>query len=229
MIGVLDPSEAADANQAAGALTALNSMIDAWNVDNLMVYTIERTVFPLSSGVQSYTLGTGGTFNMARPAAIENISILLTGTTPNIEIPIKIDQDEDWQGITVKSVTSSYPTEVYPAGDFPLNTLYFWPIPNGPCSVVLYCWNRLAAYTSVNDTVSLPPGFDRALRYNLAVELAAEYGTQPLPTVSQGAITSKASLRRLNWTPKEMAIPAYLRNAPGSSIGLKSRGAVVDP
>lgn len=228
LLGITDPVENLSAEQQAVGLAAFNALLDAWNTDEFLSYTINRTVYPLTIAKQSYTLGTGGDFDYPRPAAIENISILLTNTTPNIEIPIKVDQDEDWQGITVKSVASSYPTEVYPDGGFPFNTLYFWPIPSAACSVVLYTWNKIASY-ALNDTLTLPPGYERALRFNLAVELAPEFGLNPPQTVFQTAVSSKYQLKKLNWTPREMSLDPMFRSNGGSSIGQKSRGAVVDP
>ena len=46
------------------ALYSLNSMLQTWTTDSLDVWTINRTVFPLVIGTQTYTLGAGGTLNM---------------------------------------------------------------------------------------------------------------------------------------------------------------------
>jgi len=229
LLGISDPVEALTPEQGLIGLEAFNAMLDAWNADNLMVYTILRSAFALTPGKQSYTLGTGGDFSMPRPAAIENFSILLTGVNPVVEIPIRVLQDEDWRDITVKTVSSGFPTEVYPAGDYPLNTLYFWPIPTGPCSVALYTWNLVPEFTSLNDLVAFPPGYRDAFCHNLAVLIAPEFGLMASPQVAQRAISTKEAIQRINWTPREMAMPCYLRDNGGSTIGQRSRGAVVDP
>ena len=166
---------------------------------------------------------------MPRPAVIENFSILLTNVTPSVEIPITVDQDEDWRAVTVKSVSSSFPTEVYPDGGFPFNTLYFWPVPQAPCSVVLYVWNLTPEFTTINAPVAFPPGYRDAFVHNLAVILAPEFGLQAPPSVVQRAIATKEAVQRSNWTPREMSLPAHLLLQGGSSIGQRSRGAVVDP
>lgn len=229
LLGVSDPVEALTPEQGLIGLEAFNALIDAWNADNLMVYTITRSVFPLTAGQQTYTLGAGGNFSMPRPAAIENFSILLTAVSPEVEIPIRVLQDEDWRAIPVKNVSSGFPTDVYPAGDYPMNTLYFWPIPTGPCSVVLYTWNLVPEFTSLNDQVAFPPGYRDCFVHNLAVLMAPEFGLQASPQVTQRAISTKEAIQRINWTPREMGLPSYLRDHGSASIGHRSRGAVVDP
>ncbi len=57
-----------DANQS---LTVLNDMIDAWNADRLAIYTTRIDDFPFVNSQQAYTIGTGGDFNIPRPARID--------------------------------------------------------------------------------------------------------------------------------------------------------------
>lgn len=227
-IGALASGEAPTASEAADALSSLNDLLETWNNDRLLVYTVSRSTFALTINQQSYTLGSGGDFNMARPLRIENASILWTDTSPNIEIPIEMLGDEDWQAITVKSTAGGYPLQVYPDGGFPLNTLWFWPIPTVACSVVLYTWNLISAFADVNATVSFPQGYRRALRYNLAVDLASEYGRDVPPAVARIADESKEWLRKMNWTPMLMACDQTLSGGRGSNTAYKSRGYVVD-
>jgi len=229
MIGVLDPVEALSPEQGAVGLLAFNSLVDSWNTDSLAIFTINRSVFPLTIGQQVYTLGIGGNFNMVRPTWIENASVLLTAVTPQVELPIKIDQDEDWQRINVKAVTSSFPTEVYPDGSFPLSNLYFWPVPMAVCSFVLYSPDTISAFSDLNAQVAFPPGYERAFKFNLAVEIAPEFGISSPPDVKMIAASSLDAIQKLNWTPREMDMDPMFRNKNGSSVGVRSRGAVVDP
>lgn len=229
LLGIVAEGESCTASQANNALESLNDMIETLNLDNLMVYTISRQTFPLTINQQSYTLGTGGNFNQSRPVRIENASVLLTGASPQIELPIEMMRDQDWQDVVVKSVTSSFPLSMYADGGFPLNTLYFWPIPAQACSVVLYMWNQIQPYAALGDTVTFPNGYRRALRYLLACELAPEYGMEPPATVRQMAETSKDWIRKQNWTPSLATCESMLGSSNFGSVGQKSRGYVVDP
>jgi len=189
------------ADDYKNAMYSLNSMLQTWTTEGLTVYTINRTVLPLTIGVQAYTLGTGGTLNMARPTWIENMSVIPTGISPLVEIPIKILLDEDWQQVLVKSVASTFPIACYPQGDFPLNTLNFWPIPTVACSVVLYTPGSFGDFQTINDAVSFPNGYERAMRYNLAMEIAPEYGIEVSSTVQGIAYVAKNQIRARNHTP----------------------------
>ncbi len=42
-LGVLDPSEQMDGSSAAFALRTLNRLLQVWNTEDLMVYTVNRT------------------------------------------------------------------------------------------------------------------------------------------------------------------------------------------
>jgi hypothetical protein len=53
----------------------------------------------------------------------------------------------------------------------------------------------------------MPPGYLRAFKYNLALEIAAEFGIQPNPQVSRIAMTSKRNLKRINNPDDIMALP----------------------
>src|SRR5574340_330742 len=90
-LGIQDQSEAISADKATSALRALNRMISAWNTEDLMVYTVDRSVFTLTAGKQAYTIGAGGDFvttNPIRPAQIDMASVLVTSGSN--EIPIEI-------------------------------------------------------------------------------------------------------------------------------------------
>ena len=55
--------------------------------------------------------------------------------------------------------------------------------------------------------LAFPPGYLRAFKYNLACELAPEFGVEPSPQVSRIAMTSKRNLKRINNPDDVMSIP----------------------
>jgi hypothetical protein len=61
--------------------------------------------------------------------------------------------------------------------------LHLNPVPSAADTLVLYTWQQLSRFAATSDTFDLPPGYARAIRYNLALELAPEYGFrfQPRP------------------------------------------------
>lgn len=66
----------------------------------------------------------------------------------------------------------------------------------------------VSPFAATTDEVDLPPGYARALRYNLAVELADDYGVAVPPTVGGNAADSKTILKRTEFEP------TYLESDP---------------
>jgi hypothetical protein len=227
--GYLGRGAALTAADSFDALEALNDLIDEANNDRLMIYQIARNTFPLVPGTQVYTLGVGGVFSMPRPPRIERLSVLLTSQTPAQEIPIEMLDDIGWQNITLKQMQPSYfPTVCFPDNAFPLNNLSMWPIPSSTCSIVIYSWQQLAAFTSLNQQVAFPPGYKNFLRYGLAIRMAPEKGFECSPTIHTVFANAKAMIRNVNWRPGKVEIETMLYGRSNTMRAVKSQGLVVD-
>lgn len=202
LIGVLAAGEQLPAEDSADALMVLQQMIDGWNADGLTIFTTGSNDFPFTLGKQTYTLGSGGDFDMPRPAKITGMSaILLSDPSNPIEEPISMFTVDEWQTqVPVKKVNGNFPLICYDSGDFPLRKLNFWPIPTQtPTSARIYSWQPLSAPANFATVISFPPGYAEAFRYNLAVRLSAEYGqTQVSPTVATIAVESLGRLKTMN-------------------------------
>jgi hypothetical protein len=183
------------------SLAVLNDMIDGWNAERQAIFTTRSDDFPYVLGKQSYTLGTGGDFNIPRPARIDAMSTILLNNPANpVEVPMAMYSVEDWQTqVPVKVVNGSIPLICYDDGGFPLRTLNFWPIPNEqPNAVRIYSWQALTQPAALASVIAFPPGYAEAFRYNLAVRLAAEFASTLSPTVATIAIASLARLKTMN-------------------------------
>jgi len=53
-------------------------------------------------------------------------------------------------------------------------------------------------FADINTNVDFPPGYIRALKYNLAVEIAPEYGKAISPLIREQAKTSKEGIKDTN-------------------------------
>jgi hypothetical protein len=203
MIGVVASGETAPAADVADALVVLNQMLEAWGAESLSIFTLNISTFNLVGGQQAYTIGTGGNFNTARPARIGQASII-SNSNPSqpLELPISLATDEEWQAIPVKLTTSTLPRIMYDDGSFPLRNLSFWPVPtDGSVQVRLYMWSALSQFTDLVTDFSFPPGYMEAIKYNLAVRLAAEWRADLSPLTIQLATDSKARIKSLNIAP----------------------------
>jgi hypothetical protein len=217
LIGVVASGEALDSAQATDGLSSLNDMIDSWSNDDLLIPAITREVFPLTAGQQTYTIGSGGNFNTARPMTYENAWLQVAGTSPALELPIKIVTEAEFARIPLKGMTSTYPAILYSEDTYPLDNINLWPIPSQSQSLVLYTSKPLANLT-LDTAIALPKGYNRALRYNLAIELAPEYGKTPSEIVAEIAIQSLSEIKRANFKPVYMTCDlAVLNRSPGGA------------
>jgi hypothetical protein len=64
----------------------------------------------------------------------------------------------------------------------------------------LRSWQRLQSFSSLTTALALPPGYERAIVFNLAMEFAPEFGTGAKmdPQVPLIATQSKAAIKTIN-------------------------------
>lgn len=208
-LGVLAAEETPTAAEQADALEALNDMLAAWAGERLILYATLRSTHTLTPSLSPHTIGTGGTFSTTRPVRIDQASIILAGQTA--ETPISILSDAEWQ--LAHKGSSAAPTEMWIESAYPLMKLHFNPIPNAADTLVLYTWQQLGSFAAASDDFDFPPGYARAIRYNLAKELSPDYGESLSPEAADIAAESKAQLKRLNHKP------SYLRCDPAFTGG----------
>jgi len=199
--------QAPSADELNDCLLVLNNMLDAWRADRLTIYHVERTVVNLVSGQQAYTIGPGGDFNLPRPLWIQDAGVISNNNPAQpLELPMALLNDDEWAGVTVKNVPSALSWYLYYDYGFDANgrgTMQVWPIPNvSNIQMALYLPTPMTSnFASVTSTISLPPAYERAIRYNLAVELApmfAKRGAILSPVVVEMATRSYADIERAN-------------------------------
>lgn len=199
LIGVLAVGEDPSAEESNDAFSSLNDMIDTWSNQSLLIFNNSYETLPLVVNQQSYQWGVGAAdFTSARPQSIQDINWQQVTATTTLELPIEILNEDQWAAISIKGITSNIPTRCWLANTYPYATLYLWPKPAVSGNIVVWSWKPLADISALNSTLSLPPGYQRALRYNLALELAPEYGKNPSELVVSHAIESKANLKSMN-------------------------------
>jgi hypothetical protein len=213
LIGVLASGETLSGAESTDALLIAQQMLDSWQAERLNVFAIQFNEFPLTPGTQTYTCGTGGTFNMTRPAKIERYSIVnLNNPAQPLELPLQILDYQEWQSIVpVKLISSTLPQYVYDDHQYPLRNINYWCIPTVAVNTRLYSWAPLSTFPDLVTDVEFPPAYAKAIRYNLAVDLAPEWGRQVPQEVLLQAIQSKAVLKSMNApAPQMMADPAVV-------------------
>ena len=205
-LGVLAAGEVASADDGAYGLRALNRLLDQWAAERLAIYEETRTTFTIVSGTQAYSIGTGGTVNVARPVYLRHVAYYDTSLSPVQEIALDIVTFDGWAGIPQKTLTGTAPTHVWYATDYPLGSLKLWPVPTSSTLVgVVYAPEQVSEFASLAATVSLPPGWRRMLVKNLAVELAPSYDKPAGRELTDQALESVRVVKRSNLKMTDLA------------------------
>jgi hypothetical protein len=206
LIGMLAEGETPSAATSQDALTAMNQMIDSWNTERLSVFSTQDQIFIWPNNQVHRTLGPTGDFVGNRPVQLDDSTYFKDPTT-GISYGIKIINQQQYDGIAVKSVTSTFPQVMWINMEYPNIDMYVYPVPTKALEWHFISVEELTQPATIYTQLTFPPGYLRAFRYNLACEIAAEFGVEPSPQVSRIAMASKRNLKRINNPDDIMSLP----------------------
>lgn len=211
LIGASAPGESIASAEATDGLSAFNRMLGSWSTDGLLIYAeTQETPFTLTAGDATVTMGTSGDIT-TRPQEIVK-AVIRDGSTDH---PVDILSISEWASITNKSVQSTYPRALYDDGGYPQRIITLYPVPSAAKSLILWTKRPLTEISTLDTTISLPPGYEEALIYNLAIRLAPEYGKVVPDAVVLVATESKAGLKRANRRPSYLQVDEALTATGG--------------
>ena len=206
LIGKLAEGEEPSADTAQDSLASMNQMIESWNTERLAVYATQTQVFNWPVGVASRTLGPTGDFVGQRPVQVDAATYFKDGEN-GLSFGLNLVNQDQYNGIALKSVTSSYPQVLWVNDTYPDVTLTVYPVPSKLLQWYIVSVEPLSQPAVLATELTFPPGYLRAFRYNLACELAPEFGVEPSGQVMRIAMTSKRNLKRINNPDDVMSIP----------------------
>lgn len=212
--GVIGVGQTPDFTDTNDCFVILNSMIAQWNRNRWLVYTLVDTAVT-STGAQSYTVGTGGDFNIPRIDRLETaFARLLTGNPNNpFDYPLTLlDSREDYSAITLKRLTT-FPTSIFLDSDFPLGKVYPWPVPAaGQFEIHLITKKVLPQFPDLTTTIALPPEYLDCLIWNLSVRIRPLYQLPPEPTITSLAKNALGVIRSANAQVPSLRMPSEVLN-----------------
>jgi hypothetical protein len=206
LIGVVAEGESPSPESAADALSAMNQMIESWNTERLSVFATEDQVFSWPATEISRTLGPTGNFVGNRPILVDDSSYFKDPTT-GVSYGLKLINQQQYNGIALKTVQSTYPQVMWVNMTYPDIEMYIYPVPTRVLEFHFVSVEQLSRPAILATNLTFPPGYLRAFRYNLACELAPEFGVEPSRQVQRIAMTSKRNLKRINNPDDLMSIP----------------------
>lgn len=211
LIGVISSSDEPTAEEADDALTAMNQMLASWATSRFTVASMPQTSFALTSGDGTYTIGASGDINTTRPTTIYEAHI----TQGGYDYPLELIALEEYERIADKASAGDVPQFMAIRPGYPLSTIHLYPLPGSGCTLVI---DKVAPPTdlTLNDTMPYPPEWMRAIRYNLAIELAPEYGSSVPAEIVAIADQSLSVIRRTNLQMATAQLDPLLMSRQGS-------------
>ena len=206
LLGVLAEGETTSASVMQDSLMALNQMIDSWNTERLSVFCTQDQTFTWPAGQITRTLGPSGDFIGLRPVLLDEATYFRDPGT-NVSFGIKFINQQQYNGIAVKTVTSTYPQVIFVNMTYPDVTMSIYPRPTRDLEWHFVSVQELSNPATLATDLFFPPGYLRAFTYNLAMEIAPEFGVEPSPQVQRIAMTSKRNLKRINNPDDVMSMP----------------------
>lgn len=190
-LGLLGRGMIADPGELDDGLTILNNLLDGWSLDNLVIPSVTSEDLSITAQQQSYTIGTGADFNTTRPLEIIDAYLF--------------DGDNDYQLFTmtreqynsiINKATGGLPDRYLYEPSYPNGVIYFDLQPTTNYSLHLDSLKPLTNFATLQTNIDFPPGYSRALRSNLAIDLAGSFGRgSSVPqTVVAVAASSKAAI-----------------------------------
>jgi hypothetical protein len=210
--GVLGVGQTASAEDLSDNLKRLNFMLAQWARKRWLVWHLIATSVT-STGAQSYTVGPGQDFDIVRPDRLEDAyfrQILPSGQN-QVDYPLElIEAREDYDRISLKSL-KSWPTYCFYDSGFPTGSVYFWPIPAASLyEMFIVTKAPVTVMESGAQEFVLPPEYEAALLYNLAVRMRPAYQLPPDPSLVSLATDALNVLRTANAQVPRLTMPTQL-------------------
>lgn len=203
LIGAIAAGETLETAELTDAFATLNQLLSSWNTEGASIVGRKRLTLTTTLS-NSYSLP-------ERPVHIESASVSSGGIDSGLEI---VDS-AGWERVPEKAAQSVYVRVLYCDYAFPTATAYIAPIPRLTGTLEVWIFVIVPAFGSVSETVNLPPGYEMALRYGLALALLPEYPrSQVDPTLPAQAQAYKAAIMQLNASHHMRTPPVPVPPAP---------------
>lgn len=192
-IGLLTKTEQPSADEVNDAFYSLNSLLASWSNDAMLIVARAWEQFNLVAGQTLYTIGPGQNFNTVRPTFINDAYVIVQSTsTPSYQLTVI--QDETYFDTTLKT-QQGIPFELNFDNAYPTANIRIYFVPDQAYQLFMLSEKPLTSFATLDTVVSLPPGWEDALIYNLGLRIAPEY-SQPVPDgVAQIALNSLNAIR----------------------------------
>jgi hypothetical protein len=169
---------------------------------NTVVMSQQATV---THGPQQISYTIPGDFKIERPLRITNAFTRIYSQGSGLDYPISIVDQKRYVDIGFKAIQAPWPIVLWYNPTYPLGNLYFYQNPSGVAELHLFTDTILTNLESLTQEVSLPQGYARMIKRQLARELAPEYGAIWTPMQEKLAKEAYDYVKSLNSVPTPVA------------------------
>lgn len=193
-IHVLGVGSTLTAEEAADGLSTLNAMIATWSVDLSTIYTESKDDYALTANDGEYTIGSAGAdFTSDRVLDVLYATVLYA----DLDYPLQVESQGERAAIWDKNQTG-IPQYIYYDENYPIGNIALWPVPVEAMTLSLYTRKPLDTFSNLTTDFTMPPEYQAALEYNLAVWIAPEYEKEAADTVKMLANETLGALKIQN-------------------------------
>lgn len=175
ILGVVGEGQTPSAQQYTDASEALNYLVKAWENQGVLIWCVKSTDITLVAGTADYNIGLSQTVNVAKPLKIYQA---FRRTTNNVDVPMTILSQQQYNMLGNKT-SSGAPSQLYYNSQRDYGTLSLYPVPDSTVTsdvVRIYYQRPIEDFDASTDNADIPQEMLRALKYDLANEMAFEYG-----------------------------------------------------
>ena len=219
LVGVNSLGEEPSDDEASNGLIALNGMLGLWSNSSLLIPVETIDAIPIVANTSVYTIGASGTFVSDRPMQAVDSSYVVYNS---ISYRCPLLTTAKYDSISYKPLTAEFPRFIWYQPDYPDGTLTVYPTPTAISTLNFVSLKPLASFSGLTTAASLPPGYEEAIAFNLAVSFGQEFDGASIPAwVIQQAANTKRALKRTNTRVPGLTLPSAVTTS-------SARGRIID-
>lgn len=204
------------ADEVSDCLRVFNDVLEDWSTQKLAVYGQANQSFNTVANQALYTIGAGGNWNTVRPVRIQEPAY---ATISGVSFPYTPITQADYNLIGYKTQggggTDSPQFYLY-VNEYPLGLVTLWPVPSAIFAITFSIDRTLTAVANAATSISFPPGYAKAFKYTMAVELSPLFGKKisNYPDVLAIQKETFGNIKRANQEPPLLQYDSALLSTP---------------
>jgi hypothetical protein len=144
-----------------------------------------------------------------RPLTIESafVRVSASGSGGYLDYPVSILSLEEYESLGIKQLSGPWAKMIYYQPSETLGTLYVFPNPSSG-ELHLFASTIFRTFQNYYETITLPQGYNMALRWCLAERLMPMYGkasATQITLINGFSAQAKATIKRTNMKPPQVA------------------------